>query len=63
LILCETTSTAVAKYALEGLTNKVLAAQYRTTLPDVDRIVAEMETVRRRLLAGSPKKKPTDSNQ
>lgn len=32
---------AVAKYALEGLPNKVLAAEYRLALPD-ERVLAEM---------------------
>jgi hypothetical protein len=33
LILCAKKDHAVAKYALEGLRNKVLAAEYRTALP------------------------------
>jgi predicted nuclease of restriction endonuclease-like (RecB) superfamily len=33
LILCAKKDHAVAKYALEGLPNKVLAAEYRTALP------------------------------
>lgn len=34
LILCAEKDQTVAKYALEGLPNKVLAAEYRTLLPD-----------------------------
>jgi hypothetical protein len=34
LILCAKRDAAFAKYALEGLSNKVLAAESRTTLPD-----------------------------
>ena len=34
LILCAQKDHAVARYALEGLPNKVLAAEYRTALPD-----------------------------
>ena len=34
LILCAEKDHAVAKYALEGLPNKVLASEYRTTLPN-----------------------------
>lgn len=49
LILCAKKDEMVAKYALEGLPNKVLAAQYRTTLPDEKKIVAELEKTRRRL--------------
>ena len=34
LILCAEKDSAVAKYALEGLPNKVLASEYRLALPD-----------------------------
>ncbi len=34
LILCAQKNHAVARYALDGLSNKVLAAEYRTALPD-----------------------------
>ena len=34
LILCRSKEDAVVKYVLEGLSNKVLAAEYRTTLPE-----------------------------
>jgi hypothetical protein len=40
LILCAAKDSAVAHYALEGLPNKVLAAEYRTALPD-ERLLAE----------------------
>jgi hypothetical protein len=43
LILCAQRDAAVAHYALENLPNKVLAAQYRTTLPDEHVLAAEME--------------------
>src|SRR5262249_39036522 len=46
LILCAQRDTAVAHYALEGLRNRVLAAQYRTTLPDEQTIAAEVERTR-----------------
>ena len=32
--MCAEKDHAVAKYALEGLPNKVLASEYRTTLPN-----------------------------
>lgn len=51
LILCARKDAAVARYALEGLPNKVLAAQYRTALPDEKLIEAELIKTRR-LLAG-----------
>ena len=40
LILCAEKDRAMAKYALEGLSNTVLAAEYRTTLPQ-ERLLAE----------------------
>ena len=40
LILCAAKDSAVARYALEGLPNKVLAAEYRTALP-YERLLAE----------------------
>lgn len=49
LILCAEKDTAVAKYALEGLPNKVLAAEYKLALPDEKRLVREIETTRKRL--------------
>lgn len=47
LILCAKKDHAVAKYALEGLPNKVLAAEYRTALPEERLLVEEMEKTRR----------------
>ncbi|MDH5676964.1 MAG: PDDEXK nuclease domain-containing protein [Myxococcales bacterium] len=47
LILCAKKHDAVARYALEGLPNKILAAEYRTTLPDERAIAAELEHTRR----------------
>jgi predicted nuclease of restriction endonuclease-like (RecB) superfamily len=49
LILCAEKDHAVAKYALEGLPNKVLAAEYRTALPDEQLLVAQIETTRRQI--------------
>jgi hypothetical protein len=49
LILCARKHDAVAKYALDGLPNKILAAEYRTTLPDEETIAAELEHTRRLL--------------
>jgi predicted nuclease of restriction endonuclease-like (RecB) superfamily len=50
LILCAQKDHAVAHYALEGLQNKVLAAEYRTALPDEKTLVAEIEKTRRRFI-------------
>lgn len=43
LILCAEKDSSVAHYALEGLPNKVLAAEYRTILPREPILVAELE--------------------
>lgn len=43
LVLCAEKDSAVARYALEGLPNKVLAAEYRTALPKERTLVAEIE--------------------
>jgi predicted nuclease of restriction endonuclease-like (RecB) superfamily len=47
LILCAKKEHAVARYALEGLPNKVLAAEYRTVLPEERLLVQEIEKTRR----------------
>jgi hypothetical protein len=49
LILCAEKDHAVAKYALEGLPNKVLAAEYRTALPNERLLVQAIEKTRRQL--------------
>jgi len=47
LILCAEKNESLARYALEGLPNKVLAAEYRTVLPDEKLIADELEQTRR----------------
>jgi predicted nuclease of restriction endonuclease-like (RecB) superfamily len=47
LILCAEHRAGVAKYALEGLPNKVLAARYRTALPSEETLAAELERTRK----------------
>lgn len=49
LILCAKQDAAVAHYSLEGLPNKVLAAQYRLTLPDEKVLAAELQQTARML--------------
>ena len=49
LILCAEKDAAVARYALDGLPNKVVAAEYRTALPDERLIAAELDRTRRAL--------------
>ncbi|HRT71532.1 MAG TPA: PDDEXK nuclease domain-containing protein [Syntrophales bacterium] len=43
LILCAQKDEAVARYALEGLPNKVMASEYRTALPDEKKLAAEIK--------------------
>ena len=49
LILCSGQGSNEAHYALEGLSNKVLTAQYRTALPDEKQLAEELEKTRRAL--------------
>lgn len=49
LILCAEKNAAVAKYALEGLSTKVLAAEYKLALPDEKLLAAELAETRRKL--------------
>jgi predicted nuclease of restriction endonuclease-like (RecB) superfamily len=51
LILCAQKNAALARYALDNLPNKVLAAEYRTALPDEKVLAAEIAETRRRLEA------------
>ena len=49
LILCADKGHALARYALEGLPSKVMAANYRTVLPDAELLQKELESTRRLL--------------
>ena len=49
LILCAEKGAAEAHYALEGLPNKVLAAEYQMVLPDEKLLAEELEKTRREL--------------
>lgn len=49
LILCSQRDEAIARYALAGLPNKILATEYRTVLPDEKLIAGEIEKTRRQL--------------
>ncbi len=46
LILCAQKDEAVARYALDGLPNKVMAAEYKTALPDEAILAAEIDRTR-----------------
>ena len=49
LILCTSKEDAVVRYALEGLSNKVLAAEYRTALPNERLLAAALTKTRLQL--------------
>lgn len=49
LILCADKGHALARYALDGLPTKVMAANYRTVLPDAELLQIELENTRRLL--------------
>ena len=51
IILCTRKDETVARYALEGLPNQVIAAQYRTKLPDEMTLAEELTRTRRLLEA------------
>ena len=52
LILCAQKDEAVARYALEGLPNKVMASEYRTALPGEKTLAAEIERTQEALRRG-----------
>lgn len=47
IILCAEKDNAVAKYALEGLPNKILASEYKLALPDEKLLAKEIEKTRK----------------
>ena len=47
LILCSEKDEALARYALEGLANEVLAAEYQIALPDEELLAAELARTRK----------------
>ena len=49
LILCASKGAGMARYALDNLPNKVLAAEYQTVLPDEQRLADELERTQREL--------------
>ena len=49
LALCAQKNESLAHYALDNLPNKVLAAEYRTVLPDEEVMASELEATRRML--------------
>ncbi|MGE8549187.1 YhcG family protein [Alcaligenes sp. WGS1538] len=61
LILCADKGHALARYALDGLPNKVMAANYRTVLPEAELLQKELENTRR-LLESRGALPPKDAN-
>ena len=51
LILCADKGRALAQYALDGLPTQVMAANYRTVLPDAALLQRELEATRRQFEA------------
>jgi predicted nuclease of restriction endonuclease-like (RecB) superfamily len=51
LVLCTSKGHNEAHYALEGLPNKVMAAEYQTVLPDAKLLEAELDKTRQELEA------------
>ena len=49
LILCTERGESLARYALEGLPNKMLVREYRTALPSEELLAAEIREARRQL--------------
>ncbi|EPK3466772.1 PDDEXK nuclease domain-containing protein [Pseudomonas aeruginosa] len=52
LILCADKGHALARYALEGLPSKVMAANYKMVLPDAEVLQKELENTRRLIESG-----------
>ena len=46
LVLCTNKGSNEAHYALEGLPNKVMAAEYQTVLPDANLLEPELDRTR-----------------
>ena len=49
LILCSEKDEALARYALEGLSNNMMAAEYRIALPDETVLAAELDRTRQEM--------------
>ncbi|QEZ48679.1 PDDEXK nuclease domain-containing protein [Cupriavidus oxalaticus] len=63
LILCASKGSNEAHYALEGLPNKVLAAEYQTVLPNENLLAAELARTRRELEARLGRPNDTGSGE
>lgn len=69
LILCAQQGAGVAKYALQGMSDKILASQYRTALPPEEVLTEEIERTRTmlearpRMLADAGRPKPANKKK
>ena len=54
LILCSEKDESLARYALDGLPNNVLAAEYRITLPDEELLAEELDRTRQAMELRDP---------
>lgn len=61
LILCADKGHALARYALDGLPNKIMAANYKTVLPDAEVLQQELEKTRLMLESRGTAKKRRNS--
>ncbi|MDE2860925.1 MAG: PDDEXK nuclease domain-containing protein [Chloroflexota bacterium] len=63
LILCSKKDEALARYALDGLPNNVMAGEYRVTLPDEELLAGELDRTRQAMeLRGSVTPEPSASS-
>ena len=61
LILCSEKDDALAHYALEGLPNNVMAAEYRITLPDEKLLAEELDRTRQEIELRASVELPTSA--
>ena len=63
LILCADKGHASARYALDGLPNKIMAANYKTVLPDAEVLQKELEKTRHLLESRCVPSKKTEQKE
>lgn len=56
LILCTSKGAAEAHYTLENMSNKILAAEYQTILPNEQLLANELDRSRKELETKHPRK-------
>jgi predicted nuclease of restriction endonuclease-like (RecB) superfamily len=63
LILCADKGQALARYALDGLPNKIMAANYKTVLPDAELLLQELAKTRLLLESRASRQLPNRSRK